>query len=247
MKELYNLDTHVIAHRGASAYAPENTMIAFSKAAQLGAKWVEFDVKLAGDGTAIVFHDDCLDRTTNAKGWVSDYPYSYLRTLDAGAWFKPIYAGERIPTFHQVLEFIVAAGLRANIEIKANPGEEEQTVKAVLSETKKWFAPPYQPVLFSSFSLRSLQLLRQQSPDCAIGFLMEEWVADWQRICADLGAVTVNIDQDILNSERAHSIKRTEIGLLCYTVNNPEKAQELYKWGVDAVFSDCFDRVLKRY
>lgn len=243
----FSLGTHVIAHRGASAYAPENTMISFVKAAQCGATWVEFDVKLAGDGTAIVFHDEILDRTTNGKGCVNDFTYSYLQTLDAGAWFNPAFSGERIPTFRQVLQFLFATGMNANIEIKPGPDEDAETVQAIMQEIKQWLVPPYNTILFSSFSLSSLQLLRQQAPESRIGFLMHEWVTDWRQICTDLQAATVNVNHEILTPERAKEVKSTKRGLLCYTVNDPDRAQELYRWGVDAVFSDGPDRIMGEY
>ena len=85
----------VIAHRGASAYAPENTLAAFVKAAQLGIRWIECDVMQAACGEVIIFHDETLERTTNGKGDVDRYPYSYLQSLDAGSWFDPIFSGEK--------------------------------------------------------------------------------------------------------------------------------------------------------
>jgi len=115
---LHKIDPPVIAHRGGSAYAPENTLSAFTKAAQLGMQWVEFDVMLAACGTPIVFHDDLLDRTTNATGEVGVHAYTYLQTLDAGAWFNSKFSGERIPTLAQVLQFLKDVKLCANVEIK---------------------------------------------------------------------------------------------------------------------------------
>ncbi|MBV9574993.1 MAG: glycerophosphodiester phosphodiesterase, partial [Gammaproteobacteria bacterium] len=96
----------VIAHRGASAYAPENTMAAFVKAVQLGIKWIEFDVMATVNGEPIIFHDETLDRTTNAQGEVHHHSYAYLQTLDAGAWYQPFFSGEKIPTLQQVLQFM---------------------------------------------------------------------------------------------------------------------------------------------
>src|SRR3990167_7563410 len=126
MQLLFN--PKVIAHRGASAYAPENTLIAFTKAAQLEIKWIEFDVMQASCGTPIIFHDETLNRTTNGKGDVCRYSYTYLQTLDAGSWFNPRFSGERIPTLNAVMAFLANENMNANIEIKALPGQEEQCV-----------------------------------------------------------------------------------------------------------------------
>src|SRR5438445_1086012 len=126
MQSINSYMSRLIAHRGASALAPENTLAAFRKAGEIGAKWVEFDVMLAADGEAVVIHDDTLDRTTNAKGNVCDYPYSYLQTLDAGSWFNPQFSHEKIPTLAEVIGVLRHCKLAANIEIKPSVGKEEE-------------------------------------------------------------------------------------------------------------------------
>src|SRR5580704_12278143 len=89
----------VIGHRGAAAQAPENTLAGFRAARALGCAWVEFDVRLTVDGVPVVCHDDKLDRTSNGRGRISKLPLAAIRMLDAGSWFGPAFAGERIPTF----------------------------------------------------------------------------------------------------------------------------------------------------
>lgn len=235
----------VIAHRGGSAYAPENTMSAFVKAVQLDIGWVEFDVMLAKCGTPIIFHDETLDRTTNGSGFVGDYPYSYLQTLDAGAWFAPVFAGERIPTLEQVAQFLVSTGMHANVEIKPLPGQEKQTVDAALKVMSAYFPEDSDKILYSSFSLSALQYLRQRAPRCHIGFLMHEWRADWRQAAESVQSVSVNVNQAELTPERVSEIKKYAKFLLSYTVNQPERAKELLSEGVDAVFSDCPDQIAR--
>ncbi|MCF5284534.1 glycerophosphoryl diester phosphodiesterase, partial [Pseudomonas syringae] len=91
----------LIAHRGAKAYVPENTLLALEKAAECGAEWVEIDVKLTRDGQPVVIHDDLLDRTTNGRGAVVLHDLKAIRTLDAGSWFAPELAGLLAPTFEE--------------------------------------------------------------------------------------------------------------------------------------------------
>src|SRR5436190_15911165 len=129
----FTINPPVIAHRGASAYAPENILVTFKEAKRLGAKWIEFDVMLAGSGEVVVIHDVTVDRTTDGKGPVSDYLYSDLKKLDAGSWFSPAFAGAEIPTLEQVIALSEEYDLCANIEIKCVPGDEEKTAKAVLA------------------------------------------------------------------------------------------------------------------
>lgn len=233
----------VIAHRGASCYAPENTMSAFTKAALLGIQWVEFDVMLAACGTAIIFHDETLDRTTNGRGKVGDFTYSYLRTLDAGSWFDPAFSGERIPTLAQLAQFLAASGLRANVEIKPLPGQEQATVDETLTVLSAYFPENFSSILFSSFSRAALEYLRLRAPCCHIGLLQHHWESDWQQAALSLNCVSVNVNQEILLPEKAAEIKALGKLLLSYTVNDIERARELYGWGVDAVFSDYPDRV----
>lgn len=234
----------VIGHRGACAYAPENTMASFVKAAQLGVKWVEFDVMQSADGVPVIFHDELLNRTTNGEGEIHDYPYAYLQSLDAGTWFHPDFSCERIPTLMTVIEFLRDAGMSANIEIKALPGQEEKLIKKVMSEMRPYLSANNQNYLFSSFSMQALHVLRKHAPDCQMGLLLHEWEADWQSTCQSLNCVSVHVNEEIMSKEAADEIKAMDKLLLCYTVNDAARAKELFTWGVDAVFSDAPDVVL---
>lgn len=232
----------VIAHRGASAYAPENTLIAFTKAAQLGIKWIEFDVMQAACGEPIIFHDETLERTSNGKGEVGDYPYAQLCKLDAGAWFDPIYSNEVIPSFKHIINFLQETQLSANVEIKALPETEEQLIKRVLIELKN-ASLPHSTILFSSFSISALHHLRKYASRCLLGLLLHEWEEDWQAISESLQCVSVHVNHEIMTAARAKEIKAINKKLLCYTVNDRARAQELFSWGVDAVFSDVPDQI----
>lgn len=234
----------VIGHRGACAYAPENTMSSFTKALLLGVHWVEFDVMLASCGTPIVFHDETLDRTTDGHGDVGIYSYTYLQTLDAGAWFAPWFAGERIPTLDEVMVFLRETGMGANVEIKPLPNQDEQTVLNAVEVIQRHFPQPHPSILFSSFSVEALRVLRAKLPECYLGLLMHEWLPDWEKISDSLDCVSLHLNHEILTRESALRIKNKDKLLLCYTVNDPDRARELYSWGVDAVFSDKPDEIM---
>lgn|SRR3990167_346334 len=233
----------VIAHRGAAGYAPENTMAAFIKAKQLGVNWVEFDVQLTADQQIVVFHDKTLDRTSSGRGDLSRYTYAELLEFDAGAWYQPIFAGERIPLFRDVITFIRNENMAANIELKPAVGQEAFLVKQVLSELSPLFMP-HTRILFSSFSISALECLRKQSAHCLLGLLMEEWLVDWGAICAMLQCVSVHTNHQHLDPQRVQSIKARSKKVLCYTVNSLSRAKELFSWGVDAIFSDYPDKML---
>lgn len=235
----------VIAHRGASQLAPENTLASFIKAKAIGAKWVEFDVMLAACGEAVVIHDETLERTTNGKGNVVDYPYSYLKTLDAGSWFSEEFAGEKIPTFVEVINCLRQHGLSANVEIKALPENEEETVKKVLADMKQhWMADMMQPLL-SSFSMPALHFVKQYAPQTAIGVLVHEWFPEWEDVANKLQSFSVNLNDEIVDRHIIKKIKTMNKAVLCYTVNDPLRAKELFSWGVDAVFSDNADKIIE--
>lgn len=241
---LLNFSPRAIAHRGASAYAPENTIVAFTKAAQLGMKWVEFDVMQSQDGEVIVFHDETLDRTTNGKGDVDQVAYAHLRALDAGAWFMPQFSGERIPTLMQTLDFLKNTNMNANVELKAIGDRDEALVLGVVRDMKDYLKKYNDRILFSSFSIDALKYMRRYAPNAQLGYLMHEWLPDWQQTCDALNCITMNVFEEILTAERVQEIKQSGRQLLSYTVNDRERAKQLYAWGVDAVFSDCPDKVL---
>jgi glycerophosphoryl diester phosphodiesterase len=121
----------VIAHRGASAYAPENTLAAFRLAREMDADWFELDCTLAAGGEPVVIHDATLDRTTDGAGRVAETPLGTIRALDAGSWFDPRFAGERVPTLAEALAAADDA-IGVYVEIKAFPGDDE--VVAALRE-----------------------------------------------------------------------------------------------------------------
>lgn len=124
----------LIAHRGYSSHAPENTLSAFWLAVQHGYRDIEFDVQLSKDGVPVIIHDDTVDRTTDGQGKVADHTFAQLQKLDAGAWFSMSYAGEHIPSLEEVL--IALKGKAClHIELKSDEPELPTKVAQLLSHT----------------------------------------------------------------------------------------------------------------
>lgn len=121
----------VIGHRGASAYAPENTLASFALAKEMNADWFELDCSLTKDKHVIVIHDDKLDRTTNGKGHVSDYTLAELKQLDAGTWKDPKFAGERLPLLSEALDLAKERRIGIYIEIK-NGADDSKLMKDII-------------------------------------------------------------------------------------------------------------------
>ncbi|WP_058503908.1 glycerophosphodiester phosphodiesterase [Legionella nautarum] len=233
----------IIGHRGASAYAPENTIAAFDRALAMGCRYLEFDVMLSADGEPFVFHDEMLKRTTNGQGEIGLVTAEYLQSLDAGGWFSKRFRGEKIPHFREALQWLTFSDVRANIEIKPYPGTSEQTTVAVLSHINRYW-PQNKPLpLISSFDLAALTLCRSLAPEMPIGLLLDEWDKDWLVKAKELQCYSVHFNKRALSAARARQIKEQGYLLFVYTVNRRRQAKKLFDWGVDAVFSDYPDLI----
>lgn len=157
-----------IAHRGASAYAPENTFAAFDKALSLGSTHVELDVHFSADGHIVVIHDDTLERTTGGSGPVVEQTLAQLRTLDAGGWFSAEFKGERIPTLAHLLERYKGR-LHFHIEVKGrSSGLAQRTADLV-----RGFGVGGS-VTVTSFQTDPLEEMRAYAPELPAGWLVRE-------------------------------------------------------------------------
>lgn len=234
----------VIAHRGAAALAPENTLAAFRRAAELGARWVELDCQLTADKVPVVIHDLRLGRTTSGRGPVCRRSLAELRGLDAGSWFASGFSAERVPTLAEALTEIARLGLGVNIEIKPSRGQEVETARLALRTAAEVWPATAPPPLVSSFARDALATARAECPDWPRGLLAIALPRDWRMALADLGCATINLDHHRLNAERVAMICQTGYAVLAYTVNDPGRAQDLWRWGVSSVFTDDPERLL---
>lgn len=153
----------VVAHRGASATHPENTLEAFEAAVRAGAKMVEFDVRLTADGVPVILHDADVSRTTDGAGAVAGLTLEQLRRLDAGSWFGPDFAGEKVPLLEDVLGW-VRGRLLVDVEVKA-AGVEPALVDLIRRTGTSDL------VMVSSFNPQVLVRARALAPDVALGLL----------------------------------------------------------------------------
>lgn len=231
----------IIAHRGASAYHPENTMSAFRAAYEMGAEMIELDVTLSKDGVPVVIHDETIDRTTNGKGLVSDFTLDELKNLDAGTWFSKKHAGEPIPTLEEVLEF-TRGKIALNIEVKPEAVTDE--VRGGIEEkawdlVKKYEMEEY--VLFSSFNYQAITHLKEINVDIKAALLFEKK----QSAKRSPGQLVDEYNADAFNcSYRQFSKKWAEEALekgfpvFVYTVNSERRMKKMIKRGVRGIFSD---------
>lgn len=232
----------LIGHRGAKESAPENTLASIREAARQGARWVEVDVMLTRDQTPVLIHDDTLDRTTTGSGPVPLLDLAQLRQLDAGAWFDPRFAGERVPTLAEAAALVLDLGLGLNLEIKPYPGQDFATARVAL-DTLRPLWPAGHPLLVSSFEVPCLEVARDLWPEIPRGYLIWEQPADWAAIADRVGAATVHVNQEWQTPDSVAAYRATGRPVLAYTVNDAERAKTLFDWGVSSVFTDAPGRL----
>lgn len=247
LKKASENDFTIIAHRGASAYYPENTLASFEGAIALGADMVELDVQLTLDGEVVVFHDEKLSRCTDGRGKLGNHTLAQLKKLDAGNWFQKNFKGETIPTIAEVLS-LCRRRIAVNIEIKTEAvtdairgGIEEKSLKIVEQYGMR------KHVVFSSFDPRAILHLKQidRLTPAAVLFDQKENGLRWpSEIVAALGADAFNCSQRELTRKRLADLKEHGIPVNVYTVNDEKNMRKLLARGVDGIFTNCPD-VLK--
>ncbi len=227
----------IFAHRGASAYAPENTLAAFELALEHGAPALELDVKLSADGHVVVIHDPTVDRTTNGRGKVARLTLAELRTLDAGSFFSEKYRGEKIPTLEEVFELV---GKRAliNIELTNYTTPRDSLVEEVCRLVREHRMEEY--VLFSSFLPGNLRQAALLLPEVPRGLLvLPSWKGIWARFAfffGDYQALHPYLSD--VTPHQIASVHRIGRRVHVWTVNEPALMRRLLKWGVDGIFTD---------
>ena len=186
----------------------------------------------------IVFHDKRLNRTTNGRGFVSRTPYSVIRQLDAGSWFKPEFAGEFVPTLAEWLQAAAQLKLGINLEMKSSRANADLLAKSVTTQLARYWQVGLTVPIISSNNLHCLAAVRQQTPHFLLGYIADQWPKHWQRILVNYDCVSFHLDHRVLNEKRIREVKDKNYLLLAYTVNDRHRANALFDMGVDAIFSD---------
>lgn len=228
----------VIGHRGAATHAPENTLAGLSRAAELGAPWVEFDVRLTADKVAILHHDDTLKRTAGRNAAAASLTYKEIAELDAGAWYGNAFHGERVPTLSETLKLLGQLGLGANIEIKPAPGHEAETARVALELVKKEWPARLPAPLISSFKIESLRVAKETAPEFGRGLLLNELTDTWRADAERLDCVSIHLSRKKTSKAVVDLIHKAGYALAVYTVNDGEEGERLYKWGADCIITD---------
>ncbi|MCU1342982.1 MAG: hypothetical protein JWN92_2405 [Candidatus Acidoferrum typicum] len=235
----------VVAHRGASGHAPENTMAAFRRAVEMGARFIETDLHLTRDARVVAMHDSTLDRTTNGHGLVDSLALTEVRALDAGSWFASpsaeSFAGERVPTLNEILQFAKKEDVIFYLEIKSDATwGVEHAVVASLRDTGEAAR-----VIILSFDPATLLSVNRLDQTMMTGYLCEHPSSDLVERTVRAGARQLAARGDLVTPDLVKKAHHAGLQVVAWTINEPDQMRRLIAAGVDGIMSDYPDRLLR--
>lgn len=234
-----------IAHRGASGHAPENTMASFRRAVELGARFIETDLQITRDVRIVAMHDSTLDRTTNGKGQLHLQTLEEIRALDAGSWFGGTgaegFAGERVPTLEEILDFAEQQDVIFYLEIKSGPawGVEHGVVGALRDHNAS------ARVVILSFDPSALDLVHRLDSAMMTGLLCEHPSNDLVERSVRAGARQLVARGDLITPAVIEAAHHAGLQTAAWTINEPEQMRRLIETGVNGIITDYPDRLLE--
>jgi glycerophosphoryl diester phosphodiesterase len=233
----------VVAHRGYSGLYPENTMLAFQKAAEASTDEIELDVHLTKDGTVVVIHDESVDRVTGRKGLVRDYTFEELRQLDASVLYGGIFGFNPIPSLDEYFSWVRNTGITTNIELKNSvfyyKDLEEKTITLIKKHKLE------ERIIFSSFNPASLLVCKKLIPSIPCGFL-SSGIGNAGYFVRSNGLEFYHPKIDSLDGEVVNECRANGIELNVWTVNDMAGLLRLEKWGCRGIISN-FPDVCRRW
>lgn len=241
--ELRQFDT--VAHRGAAGYAPENTIAAFDKGLEMKADYIEIDVQRSKDGELVVIHDTTVDRTTDGTGRVGDLTLDQIRSLDAGSFKGEQFAGEKIPTFDEVLDrYHGKIGIL--IEMKAPelyPGIEESVAQEL--KERNLDKPQNDKIILQSFNFDSMKKMDKLLPEVPIGVLTYSQTHTTDLALHEFASYAdyFNPSYGLVTKELVDKVHELGMEIQSWTVRSPEAAQFLIDMKVDGIITDYPDYV----
>jgi len=230
-----------IAHRGFSGLYPENTMLSFKKAVELGVDAIELDVQLSKDGVLMIFHDEDLLRTTGEKGLLKDRTFNELRELDASGTFRGIYGKNLIPTLPEYLEWLSDADTLTFLELKNSmicyPQLEEKVADCIVQ-----FRLQDKIILYSANHL-SVKHFGDLAPNVLLLFPFDNWLYDYGAYCHRHGITACMPYYCALTPEVVTEMKAYGVAIYPWTVDDPEDMRAVLKLGIDGLLTNRPDRL----
>lgn len=216
--------------------APENTMIAFLKAYEMGADALEVDVQRSADGVLVVIHDDAVTRTTQGRGYVHAASFSWLQTLDAGYKFGNKFRGERIPRLEEVLSFVKAKSMGINIELKAAPVPQSGLEQQIVDVVRQYRLT--EKTVISSFDYDCLRRIKEFDPAIPVALLSSYYSPVTPQFAKQFGADAIHPNRRSVTATLQQEALRLKVKIRPYTVNDGRQIQLFNAWGIDAVITN---------
>ncbi|WP_186580585.1 glycerophosphodiester phosphodiesterase family protein [Aquibacillus kalidii] len=258
-KEIEEINSISIAHRGASGYAPEHTMEAYKQALSLGADYIEIDLQMTNDGQLVAIHDELVDRTTDGVGMVSSFNLSELKKLNAGTWFnqqnsilaKKSYLDERIPTLEEIFTYF-GTTTKYYLEIKSpeeNPGIVLELIRLLNKYKLIGNDGNTDGVIIESFDKKSLQQIHKSYPNLRLILLLDHEetekinqlaIEGWSKYVTGVGP-----DFDALSRWDVQLLRNSGLDVHAYTINSRKDIRSALNWGVTGIFTDYLDLYTK--
>ncbi|NFP76155.1 glycerophosphodiester phosphodiesterase [Clostridium argentinense] len=227
------------AHRGDSMYYPENTMVAFEKAIEMGCTGIETDVQMTKDGVLVLIHDEYLDRTTNGIGLVKNYTYNELRKLDAGSFKDRAFSKCKIPSIEELIECTKNKNIKINFEIKNSiifyKNIEEKLLFHIMKENIE------DKVILSSFNHASMNKCKKLNSNIRTGLLFEKKIKDVDEYLYPIKPNALHLPYKGLRKELIEKAHKNNLVINIYTVNDVNYMRKLIDMKVDGIITNCPD------
>ncbi|MQS52548.1 glycerophosphodiester phosphodiesterase family protein [Companilactobacillus mishanensis] len=242
------MEKKIFAHRGIPTLAPENTMPAFNELVKNGIKWLETDLSITADEEVFIIHDDKLDRTTDKSGSIETVDSSVVKQADAGSWYADKFTGTKVPTLDELIDFLNENNINANIELKGVVADDADRLADILvgkfsqSLEKLDFE---NKLIISSFNPIMLEKLYRLRPelDYAVLFEHQDIREDWNLTMQACHAKIIHPDDKNLTKEKIDMFKKYDYQVNVWTVDDKERAKQLFDWGVDGIFTNKADQM----
>lgn len=231
------------AHRGASGEYPENTMLAFQRAVEMGCDGIETDVQLTKDGVLVICHDELLDRTTDGTGILAEKTYEELSKLNAAAQWKDKYKNIRIPTLDELLRFACDKNILLNIEIKNSVIDYKNIEKMIINKLYDYKIE--EKVIISSFNHYSIARCRAIDSSIKLGVLYCSKLYEPWNYAKQIGADALHPLFYTLDDEGIKAIKKANLAINTYTVNEEKYMKQLITLGIDGIITNYPDKLKK--
>lgn len=231
------------AHRGASGYFPENTMLAFEKAIEMSCDGIETDVQMTSDNELVLIHDELVDRTSDGTGLVKNYSFKDLRKLNAASCYGKNLPAQQIPTAEELIILAKSRNIKINFELKTGiviyPNIERKLIELIYKYNVQG------NIILSSFNHYSMVECKSIDKTLKTGLLYVAGLYKPSRYCRFVGCDALHPEFYSVTKEMIQESRSDGIQVNSYTVNNEDKMRELFSWGIDGIITNYPDKLRK--